>query len=234
MCVATQSDNCVRNECFLPLSTPNTTARQGAQKTLESGRYIAVRSCKLNHLPSPLTPSARQHGFTLVELVVTIALLAILTTLAAPSFSEVLRQWRRDSATRELSSTLQLARSESIKTSRQIVVCPSTDGESCADGTEWNTGWIVFVDDGAGTLANAGNQVVNTNERILKVVSAQSGVASITSSGGVEWMQFLPNGLMGSATTTLTVTPSGANANTKVDKVTVSRVGRVSVATELP
>jgi len=188
----------------------------------------------LNHLPSPLTPSARQHGFTLVELIVTIALLAILTTLAIPSFSEMLRQWRRDSATRELTTTLQLARSESIKSSRQIVVCPSTDQESCADGTEWNTGWIVFVDDGAGTLANAGNQVVNTDERVLKVVSAQSGVASITSSGGVEWMQFLPNGLMGSATTTLTVTPSGANSDTKVDKVTVSRVGRVSVVTELP
>jgi len=47
-------------------------------------------------------------------------------------------------------------------------------------------------------------------------------------------MQFLPNGLMGSATTTLTVTPSGATSDTKVDKVTVSRVGRVSVATELP
>jgi type IV fimbrial biogenesis protein FimT len=47
-------------------------------------------------------------------------------------------------------------------------------------------------------------------------------------------MQFLPNGLMGSATTTFTVTPSGATAATKVDKITVSRVGRVSVVTELP
>lgn len=234
VCVATQSDNCVRNECFLPLSTPNTTVRQGAQKPLESGRYIAVRSCKLNHLPSPLTPSARQHGFTLVELVVTIALLAILTTLAAPSFSEVLRQWRRDSATRELTTSLQLARSEAIKTSRQIVVCPSTDGASCADDTEWNTGWIVFVDDEVVTLASTGNPVVNTNERILKVVSAQSGVESIESSDGVDWMQFLPNGLMGSATTTFTVTPSGATSDTKVDEVKVSRVGRVSVETKLP
>lgn len=189
----------------------------------------------MNTLPSPLTlPNSRQRGFTLVELVVTIALVAILTTLAIPSFSEMLRQWRRDSATRELTTSLQLARSESIKSSRQIVVCPSTDGASCADSTEWNTGWIVFVDDGAGTVANAGNQVVNTNERILKVVSTLSGVESIESSDGVEWMQFLPNGLMGSATTTLTVTPSGANSDTKVDKVTVSRVGRTSVVTELP
>lgn len=189
----------------------------------------------MNNLPSfPKPPNSRQRGFTLVELVVTISLVAILTTLAIPSFSEVLRQWRRDSATRELSTTIQLARSEAIKTSRQIVVCPSADGASCADSTEWNAGWIVFVDDEVITTASAGNPVVNTEERILKVVSAQSGVASIESSEGVEWMQFLPNGLMGSATTTLTVTPSGANSNTKVDKITVSRVGRVSVVTELP
>lgn len=165
---------------------------------------------------------------------VTIALLAILTTLAIPSFAEMLRQWRRDSATRELSTSLQLARSEAIKSSRQMMVCPSTDGATCAATNEWRTGWIVFVDDGAGTQANANNQIYNTNERVLKVVSAQAGVATLTSTVGTQFMQFLPNGLMGSATTTLTVTPSGASSSTKVDKITVSRVGRVSVVTELP
>lgn len=192
----------------------------------------------MKHLPSPRMLSAhRQRGFTLVELVITIALVAILTSLAVPSFSEVLRQWRRDSATRELLTSLQLARAEAIKTSRQIVVCPSTSGAACAAGTEWSTGWMVFVDDGAGTAANANNQIHNLNERILKVASAQAGVASLTSSGGVQRMQFLPNGLMrtGSATNiTLTVTPSGASSSTKVDKITVSPVGRVSVVTELP
>lgn len=189
----------------------------------------------MNNLPSSLTPSTdRQRGFTLVELVVTIALLAILTTLAIPSFSEVLRQWRRDSATRELLTSLQLARSEAIKTSRQMVVCPSTNGTACTASTEWSTGWMVFVDDGAGTQANANNQAYNTNERILKVVSAQAGVATLTSSGGVQRMQFLPNGLMGSAPTTFTVTPSGATAATMVDTITVSRVGRASVVTAHP
>jgi type IV fimbrial biogenesis protein FimT len=229
--VATQSDSRVRNECFLPLSTPNTTARQGASKSIEGGRYIAVRSCKLNHLPTPSTRAkSYQQGFTLVELVVTLALAAILTTLAIPSFSEVLRQWRRDSATRELTTSLQLARSESIKSSRQIVVCPSTDGASCADCTEWNTGWIVFVDDST----SPPNGAYDANERILKVVTAPSGIESIESSDEVESMQFLPNGLMGSATTTLTITPSGATSDTKVDEITVSRVGRVSVVTKLP
>ena len=173
-----------------------------------------------------------------MELVVTIALVAILTTLAIPSFSEVLRQWRRDSATRELSTSLQMARSEAIKSSRQTVICPSTDGTACVAGTEWNTGWMVFVDDGAGTQANANNQAYNTSERVLKVVSTQAGVGTLTSSVGVQWLRFLPNGLMrtGDAANniTFTVTPSGATSATKIDTITVSPVGRVSVTTELP
>jgi type IV fimbrial biogenesis protein FimT len=193
----------------------------------------------LKYLPLPPTPSPNgQRGFTLVELVVTIALVAILTTLAIPSFSELLRQWRRDSATRELSTSLQLARSEAIKSSRQTVICPSSNGTACAASNEWNTGWMVFVDDGADTPANANNQAYNTDERILKVVSAQAGVATLTSSVGVQWLRFLPNGLMrtndAANNITLTVTPSGATAATKVDTITVSPVGRISVTTELP
>lgn len=202
----------------------------------------------MKHLPSfPSKPifARRQQGFTLVELVVTIALLAILTTLAAPSFAELLRQWRRDSATRELTTSLQLARSEAIKSSRQMVVCPSTDGESCEASNEWNTGWIVFVDDGADTFANANNQTYDTDERILKVASAQSGIASIASPG-VQWLVFLPNGIMrtgtgtgaaatfNNAATTFTITPSGATDATQVDNINVSLVGRVTVMTELP
>ena len=192
----------------------------------------------MKHLPSPLALSAnRQCGFTLVELMVTIALVAILTSLAVPSFGEMFRQWRRDSATRELLTSLQLARAEAIKTSRQIVVCPSTSGSTCAASTEWRTGWMVFVDDGAGTPANANNQTYDANERRLKVASEQAGVATLTSTGGVQRMQFLPNGIMrtgSAANITLTVTPSGASSSTKVDKITVSPVGRVSVVTELP
>jgi type IV fimbrial biogenesis protein FimT len=183
--------------------------------------------------------ASRQRGFTLVELVVTIALLAVLTTLAAPTFAELLRQWQRDSATRELTTSLQLARSESIKSSRQMVVCPSTDGSNCAASNEWNTGWIVFVDDGADTFANANNQTLDADERTLKVASAQSGIASLTSPNDVQWVQFLPNGIMrtGSGSgvdITFTVTPSGATAATQVDKINVSLVGRVTVVTELP
>lgn len=159
---------------------------------------------------------------------VTIALVGILATLAIPSFSETLRQWRRDSATRALTSSLQLARSEAIKSSRRIVVCSSANGTSCANSTAWGTGWMVFVDDGA--TQNS----VDTGERVLSVTSAPSGIATLTSSGNVRSLLFLPNGLMASAATTFTVTPSGATAATKVNKIGVSTVGRTNVLTELP
>jgi type IV fimbrial biogenesis protein FimT len=192
----------------------------------------------LNH-PISSTPSRRLHqqGFTLVELVVTVALVAVLATLAFPSYSAFVQQWRRDSATRELTSSLQLARSEAVRSSRPIVVCPSSDGETCANATEWRDGWLVFVDDGGGTQEDANNRALDENERVLKVVDSRSGIDTIESSNEVTFLQFLPNGLLvtdatGTILTTLTVTPSGATSETDVNKIEISRVGRASVKTE--
>lgn len=177
-----------------------------------------------------MSPKSGQQGFTLIELVVTVALVAVLATLAFPDFSETVRQWRRDSATRALTTSLQLARSEAIKSSRKLMLCPSSDGTSCTESTEWSNGWIVFVDDGAT------DQAFDAGERIIQVSSAQGGIASLTSPAGVTFLQFLPNGLRAATTgtATFTVTPSGATSATKVNKVGVSQVGRANVVTELP
>lgn len=227
----------MKNECFLPLSRTKATACQHGSSTAKWGRYIAARSCQLNQHPSPIrSPRSTQQGFTLVELVVTVALVAILATLAFPDYSEFVRQWRRDSATRALTTSLQLARSEAIKSTRKVMVCPSTDGASCVESTEWNTGWIVFVDDGAT------DQEFDAGERLLQVASSQSGIATLASSAGVTFLQFLPNGFMAAASTvgantgptTFTVTPSGATSATKNNQVAVSRVGRAAVTTVDP
>ncbi len=192
----------------------------------------------MNHLPLHLPRSTpRQQGFTLVELVVTIALLAVITTIAVPSFTETLRAWRRDSATRVLLGSMQLARAEAIKTSRKVYMCVSSDGETCDDTNDWKAGWFVWVDrdnseDYDSDAAKDGPPI--------QVVGALGGIESLLSTeddGGdeVPSLYFLGNGLLGALPAfSFVVTPSGATSATKLDTISVTAVGRAHVETALP
>lgn len=94
------------------------------------------------------TGSGACQGVTLVELMITIALVAILGTIAAPAFIDLRLDGARTATVNEFFHALFLARSEAIKRGRIVSLCPSMDGQSCA-GREhpWTVGWIVFVND---------------------------------------------------------------------------------------
>jgi type IV fimbrial biogenesis protein FimT len=95
---------------------------------------------------------ARQSGFTLIELMVTIALVALILGLGVPSFVEFSRNNRMTGAANDLLADLNLARTESVKRHVAVTVCASNDPmaatPACA-GTAVTSfaGWIVFVDD---------------------------------------------------------------------------------------
>lgn len=89
------------------------------------------------------------RGFTLIELMVTIAVLAVVISLAAPSFSNMLQENRLSALANELQGTLQLARSEAVKLRSDVVVCrsnsaPDPDDLDCDDGTDWTVGWLMM------------------------------------------------------------------------------------------
>ena len=89
----------------------------------------------------------RLAGFTLLELMITLAVLAILTAIAVPSFQTLLERNRLTSATNDLLGALMMARSNAV--TRRVItrVCPSTNASTCATGTvNWATGWIVTED----------------------------------------------------------------------------------------
>ncbi|WP_439859697.1 GspH/FimT family pseudopilin [Pseudomonas sp. MBLB4136] len=84
------------------------------------------------------------RGFTLIELMVTVAVLAIVISIAAPSFSAMLRDNRIATIGSELQTALQLARSEAIKRRLDVVVCRrNAAGTACENGTDWGAGWLI-------------------------------------------------------------------------------------------
>jgi type IV fimbrial biogenesis protein FimT len=84
-------------------------------------------------------------GMTLVELLTALAVFAVLATLAAPSFGTLHLNSRRTAVVNGFLHTVFLARSEAIKRGLVVSVCRSSDGQRCAPGVDWSTGWIVFV-----------------------------------------------------------------------------------------
>ena len=102
-------------------------------------------------------------GFTAIELMVTIAILAVLTALAAPSFKPLIERWQVRQTTAELQSALHLARSEAIKRGGNVYLekLPKNTTGCVTDGTneDWDCGWVVFVDANANKRWNAGEEI---------------------------------------------------------------------------
>ncbi|WP_137821060.1 GspH/FimT family pseudopilin [Pseudomonas sp. D(2018)] len=90
-----------------------------------------------------------RNGFTLIELMVVIAIVAILSSIGYPSFRELILNNRLTAQTNALLGTLQYARSEAVTQKRRVIVCPSRDQATCEDDpADWQRAIIVLLDNG--------------------------------------------------------------------------------------
>lgn len=86
------------------------------------------------------------QGFTLVELIVTLAVAAILMGTAVPSFTSLMNSNRLATQANDLLGAVMIARSEAIRLNRRVILCSSNDGATCASEAARWSGWLVFVD----------------------------------------------------------------------------------------
>lgn len=100
-------------------------------------------SALLKTRPADNFHTGKMRGFTLIELMVTIAILAILLGIAVPSFNDATLGSKLGSYANNLVASINLARSEAIKRNTLMTLCVSTNGTSCATTGGWEQGWIV-------------------------------------------------------------------------------------------
>jgi len=115
----------------------------------------------------------RVAGLTLIEVLVTLAIVALLMTLAVPSFKPILDRWRVKQSVGALTDTLRLTRSEAIKRGGNVVIekLPNNTAgcTTAAAAADWGCGWRVFVD-------NDGNGSFSSGDETLQTVQLPSGI----------------------------------------------------------
>lgn len=144
--------------------------------------------------------AARAHGFTIIEMMITVTVLGILSAVALPSLSTFVRDQKVKAATSDVYASIIFARSEAIKRNQNVAICASTDGTGCANSANWATGWIVFVDtDGDGLPA-----------AVADIVKKQ-GANDVTLTGTATNLSYRRDGRLAATVTDFTVSATGVS-----------------------
>ncbi len=142
-----------------------------------------------SEVPQKCTRSrARSRGFTILELMITVAVIAVLAGIAAPSFLSIIRANRIVTDNNDLISALTVARSEAIKRGVRVTVCPTANQTACDTTGAWELGWMVFVDFTVPGSVTAGDE-------IIRVWDARTGGTTIRAGGSfADFVSFIPTG----------------------------------------
>jgi type IV fimbrial biogenesis protein FimT len=183
--------------------------------TLHCARFrinaVLINTAVKNHV------AMRMRGVTIVELIVTLAVIAIVTALGVPSMKSALDDYRSRTTMSALVSDLNLARVEAIKRNRRMIVCPRAGvGANPCSSAQWETGWVVCY-----INATGGCDVGTTDDpNPIRVTNPIDGQLALT--GTLGSVTFTP---LGTATSQVVLTLTSGKATRTA---TVAATGNVS------
>ena len=162
-------------------------------------------------------PPNRERGFTLIELMTVVVVVAVLLALAVPSYSVLSMRTKLKSYANELVASVYLARGEAIKRNAPMTLCISNaDGDACVASGDWDQGWIVI---------NQAGDVIKWQQQL------PSGI-KVFELSSVNRMNFQPSGVLSTAAT-MTVCQNLPSVGIEEREVTFSITGRQRVETIL-
>lgn len=188
--------------------------------------------CRTGQAAAALCQRWRARGFTLLEMMVTVAIVGILTSLALPSLQRFLTARGVVGQADELASSLRLARSSALRLNAPVTICasstPNAAAPACSTSAAWKSGWLVFVDRAANGTYDS------TVDSLIRAQTPVSAVSDITEANNTVSYRFYANGLpTGKASfkvlPNLATTDSGYTSTART--VCLNTVGRTLVQT---
>lgn len=167
-------------------------------------------------------------GFTLVELLVAIAIVAVLATLAAPSFVRLIQSNTITSNVNNFLADLRYARSEAIRRDGSVIMCRSDDPEAASPicgsgsgpgGNGWVSGWIIFYDQDSD-----GTRIASSTDPVLRVQSPITSIDSIVEAGSTKF-RFSPTGRLRSLSSTTSLQFGGSEYPNEIQRVVCVSIG---------
>jgi len=155
---------------------------------------------------------------------VTLTVVSTVTTVAVPSFQQLVSSQRMSGAVNSLVTALHLARIETIKRGERAALCPSADGRACSDnsvgGTVWEKGYLLYID-------RNGNHKFDADELAVREFGATEGL-HIRSSAHRDHVTYQPNGMASGSNLTFTFCVKHGRGSPRAVIVSISGRPRTS------
>lgn len=169
--------------------------------------------------------SIKTRGFTLVELLASLAIVSIILAIGLPAFSSVIENTKRKDAVYEILGMLNFARDMAVSNSRNVIICPSENKLDCSSTQNWSTNLLVYIDQNK-------NDKKDEDELLLRTFDMTANEQSLNwkSFGNKSFLSFYADGTTGFQSGRIYYCYKGGQEIQNKAQIIVYRTGRSRIA----